>query len=355
MKIDITALLLGKLTALPPPSAHQHASFALALDKQRITFEQEATLDMAEPLIAVDMPPTIITPLPDRLDPASVAEEGRGEETLMPPPTAFVAESQWQLQQWVNRRAQRGDASPVQSTAVWAAGRITVGAAAMTDTLPVAMPTNPKTAIGEGETNAANSGALFPVKETLMTSTTSTASMSSETTATMPGGPVVVSTPLRTVTGPVAVPTPPPTISYPPETPEWKQEVSQHIAMLSRNGVHNAEIRLHPDSLGSLHISLRMQNEQAQVHITSEHALVRQAMEQALPQLRVAMAESGVQLSQASVSGDNPQAGAGDRRGTPPQPQPTQENNEANAADAELLQEGVTLAAEHRYGINTFA
>ena len=86
------------------------------------------------------------------------------------------------------------------------------------------------------------------------------------------------------------------TVNHPPETPEWKQSVSQHIAIFSRNGLHSAEIRLHPEDLGSLQISLRVQQDQAQIHIVSEHAHIRHAMEQAMPQLRAAMAESGIQL-----------------------------------------------------------
>ncbi|WP_407072280.1 flagellar hook-length control protein FliK, partial [Serratia marcescens] len=57
------------------------------------------------------------------------------------------------------------------------------------------------------------------------------------------------------------------TVNHPPETPEWKQSVSQHIAIFSRNGLHSAEIRLHPEELGSLQISLRVQQDQAHIHI----------------------------------------------------------------------------------------
>ena len=142
-------------------------------------------------------------------------------------------------------------------------------------------------------------------------------------------------------------------LQHPPESPAWKQEFSQHIAILSRQGVHSAEIRLHPESLGSLQISLRMKQEQAQIHIVSEHAGVRQAIEQALPQLRAAMAESGVQLGQASVGSENPHANADGQRGSSQPPSPD-DADDHRAGEDESTTELIASAPGNIYGINTF-
>ncbi|MBK0097988.1 flagellar hook-length control protein FliK [Erwinia sp. S63] len=142
-------------------------------------------------------------------------------------------------------------------------------------------------------------------------------------------------------------------LQHPPEAPAWKQEFSQQIALLSRQGVHSAEIRLHPESLGSLQISLRMQQEQAQIHIVSEHAGVRQAIEQALPQLRAAMAESGVQLGQASVGSENPHANADGQRGSSQPPSPDDADDHL-AGEDESTTELIASAPGNSYGINTF-
>lgn len=142
-------------------------------------------------------------------------------------------------------------------------------------------------------------------------------------------------------------------LQHPPESPAWKQEFSQQIALLSRQGVHSAEIRLHPESLGSLQISLRMQQEQAQIHIVSEHAGVRQAIEQALPQLRAAMAESGVQLGQASVGSENPHANADGQRGSSQPPSPD-DADDHRAGEDESTTELIASAPGNIYGINTF-
>lgn len=144
------------------------------------------------------------------------------------------------------------------------------------------------------------------------------------------------------------------TVNHPPETPEWKQSVSQHIALFSRNGLHSAEIRLHPEELGALHISLRMQHDQAQIHIVSDHAHVRQAMEQAMPQLRAAMADSGIQLGQANVSADG-QGATGERGETAQGEHAHQHEGEDEQADTEIVPTLLTTTPGNIYGINTFA
>lgn len=85
---------------------------------------------------------------------------------------------------------------------------------------------------------------------------------------------------------------------------EWQQALSQQILMFNRSGQHSAELRLHPQDLGSLQISLRIDDNQAQLHMASGHSQVRAALEAALPQLRTALADSGIQLGQSSVGSE---------------------------------------------------
>ncbi|MCL2895320.1 flagellar hook-length control protein FliK [Brenneria tiliae] len=85
---------------------------------------------------------------------------------------------------------------------------------------------------------------------------------------------------------------------------EWQQAVSQQVIMFTRNGQQNAELRLHPQELGALQISLKLDDNQAQLHLVSANSQVRAAMEAALPHLRTSMAESGINLGQASVGSD---------------------------------------------------
>ena len=87
----------------------------------------------------------------------------------------------------------------------------------------------------------------------------------------------------------------------------WKQAINQQALRLSHVGDGAAELTLYPRELGQLHVSLKM-GEHAQLHFASAHADVRAAVEAALPQLRHAFAESGINLGQTSVSdqGTNP-------------------------------------------------
>ncbi|WP_437613908.1 flagellar hook-length control protein FliK [Erwinia sp. V71] len=88
-------------------------------------------------------------------------------------------------------------------------------------------------------------------------------------------------------------------------SPEWQQALSQQVLMFTRNGQQNAELRLHPQDLGSIQISLKLDNDQAQLSMVSGHSQVRAALEAALPQLRTALAESGINLGQSNVSSDS--------------------------------------------------
>ncbi|MDG0801194.1 flagellar hook-length control protein FliK [Pectobacterium polaris] len=88
-------------------------------------------------------------------------------------------------------------------------------------------------------------------------------------------------------------------------SPQWQDALGQQIIMFSRNGQQTVELRLNPQELGALHISLKIDDNQAQIHLASASSQVRSALEAALPHLRNAMAESGINLGQSSVGSDS--------------------------------------------------
>lgn len=88
-------------------------------------------------------------------------------------------------------------------------------------------------------------------------------------------------------------------------SPEWQQALNQQVLMFHRNGQQSAELRLHPQELGALQITLKLDDQQAQLHIAAAHGQVRAAVEAAMPQLRHALAESGINLGQSSVGGES--------------------------------------------------
>lgn len=95
-----------------------------------------------------------------------------------------------------------------------------------------------------------------------------------------------------------------PVLSQPLGTHEWQQNLSQHITLFTKQGHQTAELRLHPEDLGQVQISLKLDDNQAQLQMVSPHSHVRAALEAALPILRTQLAENGIQLSQSSVSSE---------------------------------------------------
>jgi len=79
------------------------------------------------------------------------------------------------------------------------------------------------------------------------------------------------------------------------------------VMMFNRQGQQTAELRLHPQDLGSIQISMKIEDGQAQMHFVSGHSGVRAALEAAMPQLRTSLADNGINLSQSNVSSDTSQ------------------------------------------------
>ena len=85
---------------------------------------------------------------------------------------------------------------------------------------------------------------------------------------------------------------------------EWQQQLSQQVVLFTRQGLQHAELRLHPEHLGKVEISMQLDDNQLQLQIMSPHNHVRAALEAAIPVLRTSLSESGLQLSQSQVGGE---------------------------------------------------
>jgi len=96
-----------------------------------------------------------------------------------------------------------------------------------------------------------------------------------------------------------------PVLSAPLGSHEWQQSLSQHVTLFTRQGQQSAELRLHPQDLGQVQISLKLDDNMAQLQMVSPHSHVRAALEAALPMLRTQLAESGIQLGQSSISSES--------------------------------------------------
>lgn len=82
----------------------------------------------------------------------------------------------------------------------------------------------------------------------------------------------------------------------------WQDDLNQQVIALVRRGDQQMDMRLNPADLGPLSISLNVSEGGIQAQFQSAHASVRSAVEQALPQLQVALAAQGLTLGEASVN-----------------------------------------------------
>lgn len=149
-----------------------------------------------------------------------------------------------------------------------------------------------------------------------------------------------------------------PLVSTPLGHPQWGNDFSQQVAGISqtlKNGLQTIEMRLDPPDLGPIRISLSMNDGVAQAMFISPHANVRNAVENALPQLQQQLAQAGISLGQTSVS-DQGQAG---QQAGEDSPSGTKGNN--SLASASVVAENALPASQahahsaHNGQINTFA
>jgi flagellar hook-length control protein FliK len=82
----------------------------------------------------------------------------------------------------------------------------------------------------------------------------------------------------------------------------WADEFSQKITWVATQHGQSAELHLNPPQLGPLDVLIKVNGDQATALFTSPHAVVRDAIEQALPKLREMLADNGIMLGNATVS-----------------------------------------------------
>ena len=201
---------------------------------------------------------------------------------------------------------------PHQQTATGAAPAATGGVPSLVSASVKGGPAVDVAALATGkgkESNAAakngDVAAFAATNQPLAATPVNTAKVEIETTPT-PTAPTMATAPsaathLAAAPSGVAAPL----INAPLGSTDWQQSVSQHVTLFTRQGQQTAELRLHPEDLGQIQITLKMDDNQAQLQMVSAHSHVRAALEAALPVLRTHLAESGIQLGQSSISGES--------------------------------------------------
>lgn len=93
------------------------------------------------------------------------------------------------------------------------------------------------------------------------------------------------------------------------ETPvshtNWSNDFGQTIVWMANNDKQSAQLTLTPPQMGTVEISVSIDNNNATASFTSPNPEVREAIETALPRLREMFASAGIDLGQTNVSAES--------------------------------------------------
>ncbi|MCL4790900.1 MAG: flagellar hook-length control protein FliK [Gammaproteobacteria bacterium] len=95
----------------------------------------------------------------------------------------------------------------------------------------------------------------------------------------------------------------------------WTTGLGDRLLTLAGPGTHSARLRLHPESLGTLDIEIKIADSTAQVWFGAQHSQTREAIEASLPQLREMFAEQGIRLAHAQVDSGSDQRARDQQQG----------------------------------------
>jgi flagellar hook-length control protein FliK len=147
-------------------------------------------------------------------------------------------------------------------------------------------------------------------------------------------------------------------INTPVTDQAWGNEFNQKITWMASQHEQTAELHLNPPNLGPLDVVLKVSGDQATALFTSPHAAVRDAVQQALPQLRDMLAGNGITLGNATVSDQSPK----DQQAWQANQQQKGNGGSAGKIDATVATGGITtsgsavsLGSRHQGMVDTFA
>jgi flagellar hook-length control protein FliK len=106
-------------------------------------------------------------------------------------------------------------------------------------------------------------------------------------------------------------------LSSPVGSSAWTDELGAKLTWMAGQGIESASLRLSPEHLGPLQVSISVHDGQASVWFGAAQPDTRTALQQSLPQLRLLFANQGLTLADAGVSREPP------RGQTRRQPAPT--------------------------------
>ncbi|MDD2800903.1 MAG: flagellar hook-length control protein FliK [Methylococcales bacterium] len=128
---------------------------------------------------------------------------------------------------------------------------------------------------------------------------------------------------------PAEVKTEVPALTRPLSHPEWNKDLGERIVWMNNRAMPAAEINLNPQHLGPVSVRIDMNQDQASIVFTAQHAAVREAIEASLPKLREMLGEQQLNLVNVSIA----QHGGSEQKQAQAQPQYVNQTNGEVAAD----------------------
>jgi flagellar hook-length control protein FliK len=119
----------------------------------------------------------------------------------------------------------------------------------------------------------------------------------------------------------------------------WADEIGTRVVMMTESGNHTASLKLSPEHLGPLEISITVRDDKASVWFGAAHADTRAAIETALPRLREMFEAQGLSLADAGVFRE------------PPHEQPVVKNDATSAGQGDTTDEVSTVSSRTRLGL----
>lgn len=138
----------------------------------------------------------------------------------------------------------------------------------------------------------------------------------------------------------------------PPGTPGFADQVAERVVWMAGQKLDRAQIRLNPAHLGPISVDVSVGEDGANITFTAQHAVTRDALEQALPRLREMFSGSGLALAGADVSGQGADTHrGGEEAGTGAGGDRAPESAVSGAAEAEALAETPVRSAPAGRGL----
>ncbi len=78
--------------------------------------------------------------------------------------------------------------------------------------------------------------------------------------------------------------------------------MAKQVLQAGQNQLQNLHIKLNPANLGSLEVQISMDTDTTSIVFASQHAVVREAVEGAIPRLREMFSNSGINLGDVNVA-----------------------------------------------------